>query len=373
LVAKRRKRLVLEELFAAALALGFAILAGREAGTHWSTSLRALSSSEGPPIYLAVRLALATAVVVMASPHVSRPLRFIGRWVVVIGAIAGIALEITLPVGAIAGLLIGLGSAAIVHLLLGSPGGRLTLDQISTALRELGVEANDLRNAPLEPSGVALVEVTSPAGKTLLAKVYGRDAWDGQLLALIWSSLWRRGERPGLGFGRLGQVEHEAVVTLLAEREGVPVLPVVAAGMATERDALLVPEVTGRPLSSVDPAEVDDEFPRNIWRAMGLLHNLGVAHGQIDAERVVVRSDGTPAVGDFGGSRLAASDAMMMGDLAQIPVTTAIAAGPDRAITVAIDVIGNEAFAYVLPSCSQPSSNLIPGERCKTWTGISTT
>ena len=31
-----------------------------------------------------------------------------------------------------------------------------------------------------------------------------------------------------------------------------PVLPIVAAGMATERDALLVSEVTGRPLGSLD-------------------------------------------------------------------------------------------------------------------------
>ncbi len=349
LVAKKRKRLLFEELFAATLALGFAILAGLEASTDWPTSLKALSSSGAPPIYLAVRLALATAVVVMASPHVSRPLRFIGRWIVVIGAIAGIALEVTLPVGAIAGLLIGLGSAAIVHLLLGSPEGRLSLDQIANALRDLGVEATHLRHAPLAPSGVALVEVTAPTGRTLLAKVYGRDAWDGQLLASIWSSLWRRGERPGLGFGRLGQVEHEAFVTLLAERAGMPVLPVVAAGMATERDALLVTEVTGRPLSSVDPAEVDDEFLRDIWRAMGVLHDLGVAHGQIDGERIVVRSDGTPAIGDFGGSRLAASDAMMMGDLAQVLVTTAIATGPDPAIAAAIDVMSNEAFAAVLP------------------------
>ena len=183
----------------------------------------------------------------------SRPLRFIGRWVVAFGAMAGIALGVTLPIGMVAGLLIGLGSAAIMHLILGSPAGRLTLEQIATALDDLGVEATDLRHAPLEPTGVALVVATSPDGKTLLAKVYGRDAWDGQFLASIWSSLWHRGERPTLGFGRLQQVEHEAFVTLLAERAGMPVLPVVAAGMATQRDALLVSEVTGRSLASVDP------------------------------------------------------------------------------------------------------------------------
>jgi uncharacterized protein (TIRG00374 family) len=349
LVARGRKRLFFTEVIAGGLALGFALLAGRTAGTDWSTSLKALGTSGAPPVYLAVRLAVATAIVVMASPHMARPLRFIGRWVVAFGALAGIALGVTLPIGMVAGLLIGFGSAAIMHLILGSPAGRLTLEQIATALGDLGVEATDLRHAPLEPSGVALVVATSSDGKQLLAKVYGRDAWDGQFLASIWSSLWHRGERPSLGFGRLRQVEHEAFLTLLAERAGIPVLPVVAAGMANERDALLVSEVTGRPIGSVEPNEVDDELVRNIWRAMGPLHDLGIAHGQLDGDRIVVRSDGTPAIGDFGGARVAAPDGTMMADLAQVLVTTALIVGPERAIAAATDVLGKDRFADVLP------------------------
>jgi uncharacterized protein (TIRG00374 family) len=349
LVAHRRKRLFFTELLAGGLALGCAMIAGKIAGTDWSSTIQALAASGEPPVYLAVRLALATAIVVMASPHMSRPLRFIGRWIVAFGAVAGIALGATLPIGLVAGLLIGLGSAAIMHLLLGSPAGRLTLDQIDTALGELGIEATDLRYTPLEPSGVALALATSPDEHELLVKVYGRDAWDGQFLASIWSSLWRRGERPSLGFGRLRQVEHEAFVTLLAERAGVPVLPIVAAGMATERDALLVSEITGRPLRTLDPDEVDDELMQGIWRAIVRLHDLGIAHGQLDGDRLVVRSDGSPAIGDFGGGRVAAADGAMMADLAQILVTTALVAGPDRAIASGTAVLGNEAFADVLP------------------------
>jgi uncharacterized protein (TIRG00374 family) len=349
LVARGRKRLFFTEVIAGGLALGFGLLAGKVGGTDWSTSLKTFGASGAPAVYLAIRLAVATAIVVMASPHMSRPLRFIGRWVVTFGALAGTALGVTLPIGMVAGLLIGLGSAAIMHLILGSPGGRLTLEQIATALDDLGVEATDLRHAPLEPSGVALVEATSSEGKRLLAKVYGRDAWDGQFLASVWSSLWHRGERPSLGFGRLRLVEHEAFLTLLAERAGVPVLPVVAAGMANERDALLVSEVTGRPIGSVDPTEVDDGFVRQIWRAMGPLHDLGIAHGQLDGERIVLRSDGTPAIGDFGGARVAAPDGTMMADLAQVLVTMALIVGPERAIAAATDVLGKERFADVLP------------------------
>lgn len=349
LVASGRKRLFLTELLAGALALGLSLLAGKAVGTDWPSSVEALSASHAPPVYLAVRLAVATAIVVMASPHMSRPLRFIGRWVVAVGAIAGIALGVTLPIGMVAGLLIGLGSGAILHLLLGSPAGRLTLRQISGALHDLGVEATDLRHAPLEPTGVALVNAVSPEGKQLLVKVYGRDAWDGQFLASIWSSMWNRGDRPSLGLGRRQQVEHEAFVTLLAERAGVSVLPIVAAGMANERDALLVSESTGRGFGSLGQHEVGDELVQGIWHAVLQLNALGIAHGQLDGDRLIVRPDGSAAIGDFGGARVAASDGAMMADRAQVLVTTALVVGTDRAVAAAFAVLGNDAFASILP------------------------
>ncbi|HSO56161.1 MAG TPA: hypothetical protein VL330_26235 [Actinomycetes bacterium] len=53
---------------------------------------------------------------------------------VLAGALAvGIALETTLPIGMVAAFAVGSGSAAIVHLLFGSPAGRLTLDQVADA------------------------------------------------------------------------------------------------------------------------------------------------------------------------------------------------------------------------------------------------
>ena len=349
LFAKGRKRLFLTELVAGALALALSLVAGEVAGTDWPSSLKGIGASHAPPVYLAIRLAIATAIVVMASPHMSRPIRFLGRWIVTVGAIAGVALGVTLPIGMLAGLLIGLGSGAILHLVLGSPAGRLTLEQIATALSDLGVEASDLRHAPLEPTGVALVEAVAPDGKQLLVKVYGRDAWDGQFLASLWTSLWNRGERPSLGFSRLRQVEHEAFVTLLAERGGVSVLPIVAAGMATQRDAVLVTESTGRGLGSFGQHEVSDDLVEGLWRAVLALHELGVAHGQLDGDRLVIRPDGSAAIGDFGGARVGASGGAMMADRAQVLVTTALVVGTDRAVAAATSVLGNDALANVLP------------------------
>ena len=104
LVARGRKRLFFTELITGALALGFALLAGRARGHRLVDEPARRSGHPGPPaVYLAIRLAVATAIVVMASPHMSRPLRFIGRWVVTFGALAGIALGVTLPIGMVAG------------------------------------------------------------------------------------------------------------------------------------------------------------------------------------------------------------------------------------------------------------------------------
>jgi uncharacterized membrane protein YbhN (UPF0104 family)/tRNA A-37 threonylcarbamoyl transferase component Bud32 len=244
---------------------------------------------------------------------------------------------------------VGIGSAAIVHLLFGSPAGRLTLDQVAEALAELGVDASGLRQAPLEPRGVAIASAEAPDGRSLLVKIYGRDAWDGQLLASAWSSLWYRGDTPHLSLGRRQQVEHEAFVTLLAERAGVAVLPVVAAGMASERDALLVTEATGRPLGRLDPEEIDDELLEGIWRNAGRLHALGVAHRRLDASRIVVRSDGTPAFADFGGAEVAADDADIAADRAGVLVATALAVGPQRAASAALAALGTDALQQVLP------------------------
>jgi uncharacterized membrane protein YbhN (UPF0104 family)/tRNA A-37 threonylcarbamoyl transferase component Bud32 len=349
LFSHRRKRLLLEEVLAGALAVGVALVAGRLAGTDWSDSLHALTASGSPPVYLAVRLALATAVVVMASPSMARPFRYVGRWVVGVGAVAGIALGTGLPIGMVAALAVGLGSAAVVHLLFGSPAGRPTLDQVADALAELGVEATGLRQAPLEPRGVAIVTAEAAGGRRLLVKIYGRDAWDGQLLASAWSSLWYRGDTPHLALGRRQQVEHEAFVTLLAERAGVWVLPVVAAGMASQRDALLVTEATGRPLRRLEPGEIDDELLRSIWRNAGWLHALGVAHRRLDGARIVVRPDRTPAFGDFAGATVAADDDDIAADRAQLLVATALAVGPQRAAAAALAALGDDALAQVLP------------------------
>src|SRR5439155_23720411 len=116
-----------------------------------------------------------------------------------------IALGVASPIGVITGLAIGYGSAALVHLVFGSPGGRPTPQEVEAALLDLGVETNGIQDGALGARGVAVMDASGLEGTSLRVKVYGRDAWDGQLLNSIWSYLWYRDEAPSITLSRLQQ------------------------------------------------------------------------------------------------------------------------------------------------------------------------
>lgn len=347
LVPRGRRPLALEQLLAVVLAFLAAAAAGLATGASWSSLVEALVTTRPEGTYPAMRLAVTSAVIVTTSPHLSRPLRHAGRWVLALGTAGGLALGVTGAAGAVAGLAVGVGAAALVHLVVGSPGGRLPLEKVTAALADLHVHATGLRHADLGARGVALVTGRTPDGRPLLVKVYGRDAWDGQLISSLWLSLWYRDTTPSTRLNRLQQVEHEAFATLLAERAGVPVLPVVAAGLASGRDALLVVEAEGRPLT--DEEHVDDEVVRGLWRAVSALHHTGMAHGQLTPDRLVLRPDGSAALADFGAAVVAARDTQRLADRAELLVTSAVLVGPESAVAIAREMIGADGLTDVLP------------------------
>ena len=344
-VATRRLFLLRDQLLSTVLAAGVAALVSG----GFSALADGLTATGPPTLYPAVRVALATALIATTSPHLSRPIRRLGRWIVILGSLGVVALAIALPLGVVSGLAIGLGSAALVHLAFGSPGGLPSLDQVRAALEELGVETIDLRSAELQPKGVALLRAETPQGLPLLVKVYGRDAWDGQLLTATWSYLWYRDESPTLTISRRQQVEHEAFVTLLAERSGVPVLPVIAAGVVGSRDGVLVLEADARPIQELAPSEMTDALLADLWRAVSAMHEAGIAHGNLDAQRMAVSGDGSALIGDFQAASASATPPALLADHARLLVTTALMTGDDRWAKAALASLGADGLTEVLP------------------------
>lgn len=350
LAFKGRRRLVGDYALAAALAIGMAALASFAAGTQLDDGLRSLLSPGPPPVYLAIRMAIVTAVVVTASPHLTRPLRNVARGIIAIGAIAGIGLGVAFPIGVAAGFFVGVAAAAISHLILGSPGGHPTVEQVEGYLAEIGVEATDLAQTTFTVAGVGLfVGRDKHEGGRILVKVYGRDSWDDQWVTATWSSLMRRGESAATGASRVHRVEHEAVATLMAQRAGVPVLPLIAVGETATGDTLLATNLIASPLAEVPHDELDDVFLSKCWKALRRLHDIGIAHGQIDQVRVMRDDNDDVVFADLGMSQLAASDSAKRCDDARMLVTTAILVGAQRAVAAARTQLGAEGVADLLP------------------------
>lgn len=345
--ARRERRTLLRDyLLAVLLALGAALVASLAAGTSLSQLLEAFVTPHTPPHYLGLRIALCTAVVVTASPHLARWLRFVGRGLLLLGALSAVVLGVDLPIGVTAGFLVGLAAAALTHLVLGSPGGRPTRAAVAEGLADLGIGVHTVQDEPLDLSGAARFTAEGDLGTRLGVKAYGRDAWDGQLITSTWEALWRTVRAPDVGAGRLARAEHEALATLMAERAGAAVLPLVAVGVTVDSDVLVVTRAGAGPALVPDASE---ERVAETWSALGALHAAGLAHGSIEAATVVLDDSGRVALTDLSAARIAADARAQRIDEARLLVGWALEVGPDRALSTALTALGPEGLQRVLP------------------------
>lgn len=361
-VVRRRGGLARDQLVAVLLALAVGAVAGRIVDGSWPGAWSALTASEPPPRFPSLRLAAASACIATASPHLSRPVRQASHWLVALGAASVALLGAVTPTGALAGIFAGSFAAAVVHLVFGSSGGRPGVDDVRAALADLGLPMASLSSAARQQAGAFLVQGVACDGRDLMVKVYGRDAHDAQLLTNLWRRAWYHGDGPAPTLSRLQQAEHEAFVTLLAHKGGVPVQEVVTAGVTEDDDALLVLRLRGTPLDGPRSAgeEVTDDVVRGMWEAVGLLHASSVTHGQIEPCNVWVQ-DGMVTLAGLSEAAVAPREEQRRTDEAQTLVTSVVVADVERGLAIARDALGPEGLARMAPYVQMPA--LSPGLR----------
>lgn len=366
---RRRTSLVRDQLVVIVVAGLVGLAVGRVVVGSWPDAWVSLRSAEPPPWYPSPRVAVPTAVILTATPHLARPVRRLGRWLAGLGMLAVTMLGAATPLGAVAGFLVATMAAAVVHLAFGSSEGRPGLGLVRSALTELGVSVRSLGAADRQQAGVFLAHATSEDGDPLVVKVYGRDAHDTALVSSLWRTVWYRQADDPVRLGRLQQVEHEAFVTLLARQHGVPTDDVVTAGPTADDDAVLVLRRTGRVLSEGGPRPPGPALVDAVWELVGRLHDGDIAHGQLDEEHLLVLDGpatggvpGAPAGGpavrlgavDFRGATAAAGDVPRRVDDVQALVTTVALAGEEAAVAGALRALGPDGLGDTLPYL-QPS------------------
>jgi uncharacterized membrane protein YbhN (UPF0104 family) len=348
LVARDRPGLVRELLVAAAATILLATLLSRVVEGSWPSFQGAFDG--GGPRFPVLRVALVTSVVMTASPHVVRPMRRLGYAAIALSGAAAIALEFGATADVVGAFGMGLGIAALVHIAWGSPAGAPSLFRVRSELRRLGLVVAEFRELP-SARGELRLACTDEAGQPLVVKVYGRDAADAQLLAKAWRYVWYRHGGEALTITRREQVEHEALVTLLAQRAGITTSDLVTTGMTASGDRLLVvaPRFAGSGRVELGPEHLDAA-----WTQLGALHEARIAHGQLDHEHVGGAADGGVALDDWAMASCEASEAMLLADLAALLVLSVIVAGQECAIDTAVRHAGTETLASAIPYVQSP-------------------
>jgi glycosyltransferase 2 family protein len=343
---RRRWSLARDLLVAAMLLAGAGLTLGGVVESDWFPVKDHLLSRWGYP---EVRLAAATAVLVVAGPELVRWLRLFAVWLAPFAALGTVVLGAALPSGALGGIAVGLAVGAAVRLAFGSAAGVPPTETIRAAMAALGVEVKDLGPSRRQRVGAAEYVGHDLAGNPIKARVLGRDSQDTQRLARRWRLLAYRDPPRSAPIGRLEQVEHEALATFMAGQAGVRVPEVVLAVPDADGNALLVtrqPDVEPLELSSFD--QVSDEMLEELWQQVDRLHRAGISHGRLNASNVLVTDDG-PMLVDLSAATLGSPQSAIDIDAAELLVACTVLVGPERAVRHAIDAGWSDSLVRILP------------------------
>jgi glycosyltransferase 2 family protein len=296
-------------------------------------------------------IAGAVAVIVAASPWLSRPWRraawFTLLLVVVVRLVTGTVLPMELLLAFATGLTLG----AAVLVAFGVPDRRIGADEIAEALRAAGRPAESAWAADVESKGARPFAAAGADGQRWFIKALGSDQRDADLLYRAYRAVRLKSvgdTRPAASL--FHAVEHQALVGVMAERAGVTVPRVDRVIKADADTALLVMEwVDGSSLEQLPAGHITDELLVGLWAEVDRLHRAGIAHRSLRAANVLIDSAGRPVIADFSFSELSATRRQLDLDVAELLASLATLAGEDRAVSAAVKVLGAKGVAPAVP------------------------
>lgn len=299
----------------------------------------------------AVHVAIAAALAGAAGPYLERRLRTVAWVGVVLVGVADVYLGAHLPVGVVAGGFVGWGLAALAHLVGGAPGRRISESGVMVVLADAGLRPERVETVREHLLGPTQLEVVTTSGERLRTDVIRRlHRHAGPLYRArrLLASLEVEDE-PSLSTPR-HEAEHEAFVTLLAERAGVRTPRIVLARELEHGPACLVrSQVDGRRLAQLGTTEIDDRLLDEVWRQVTLLGDARIAHHNLRADNFLVDSEGKPWILDLTFARAGAGAERLAQDVAETMVSLTAVVGIERTLDSAMRVLPHSSLENALP------------------------
>ena len=287
---------------------------------------------------------------VVASPFVTARWRRFGVVVLATLVVLRLLVSAHLPADVFLALSVGALCGAAVLALTGRPDTRPTERAVAASLVGNGLPVASIRAASVDARGSTPYFATLVDGTSVFAKVMGSDERGADLLFRAYRWLRLRDVGDQVPFSSLRRtVEHEAFVSLRARDVGVrtPRLRVVA-GVGTDSWVLAYDLIDGRSLDSVDPDRLTDAVVDDLWEQVATLRANRIAHRDLRLANLFLDDDARIWVIDFGFSEVAADDAPLRTDLAQLLVSCSLTLGVDRTVDAAVRALGADAVASAL-------------------------
>jgi uncharacterized membrane protein YbhN (UPF0104 family)/tRNA A-37 threonylcarbamoyl transferase component Bud32 len=356
LAGGKQRRPALRDLVIVAVgSAGVVVLLALTISDVWPYVLPEIGLDNPVPRFPDLRVAFVTAVLLVVGPHLTRPLRRFGWFVIAATAVGSVGLNYGTPSFTIGSFGVGLLSAGLLLVIEGSPNGYPDPEVVASALARLGAPVRSLELAPYQTWGVIRFAGSDPNGNDVDIKVHGRDAYDSQLVAKLWHTLWYRETSRTVSYSRLGAVEHEALMTGMAQQAGLRVPQVTAVGSADSEVSLISFQGTGGvPLPENAVADISDDFLIETWRQVRLLHERSMSHGSLDASAVHVGSEGS-VITDFALGSLAAETADQASDVVELLFSLSLLVGEERAVSTALQGLGSDRLVAALPYVQVPA------------------
>ncbi|MGC5168094.1 lysylphosphatidylglycerol synthase transmembrane domain-containing protein [Luteimicrobium sp. DT211] len=261
---------------------------------------------------------------------------------------------------------------AVVLLAVRSPSCLLPLDAVLDELASRGLEVRSVRlEPPARGPFVAQVELArdewsgTGTAHRLRLEVLSDDDRTADALARLRRVLTLRRPGDAAPFPSLRRaVEHEALVSLAAERAGVVTPGRMLVGQPTNGWMMLgTTEPVGTPLTALfpdaterkrrpAPAAADPAAPDvadlldQLWDDLATLRRARVAHRAVRPAALAVRDDGRLVLMDFRSGQIAAPDVQLDLDLAQGLYTAALVAGAETAVRTAVARLGPDLVVH---------------------------
>lgn len=264
----------------------------------------------------------------------------------------------------------GYAVASAVLLAFGRPSTRPSLGSLIRILRRSGVPVTSITPIGRSRRGTLTYSAAAdgpdgadrngpsppPVGGDAFIQVLGSDRLSADLLRRSYRAVRYRSpgdDRPFTSIRR--SVEHEALVSFQARDVGVRT-PRLRSLAAVGEDSFLVAfdRIDGRPLHDVltesgagtEPADHQlDEVLRDVWAQVRTMQAGRIAHRDLRTQNLMVDRDGHTWVVGLWQAEVAADDAQLRADLAQILTALALEVGPHRAVETAVQTLGADTVA----------------------------